>query len=409
MNNNKTSVLVINCDCLLVNSSANLCHLSYLKGLVDTGCDVTLISKSKDGYRIDPDLAYPDGVKCCLYSGATLYERLSAAKRRRQDISSVSTKTNVAAADQTKTSFIRALKKKFRSLYKKGDLHHNFLKKARRFYSDELYDYVISLSTPITSHKFAYELISSGKVKCRHWIQIWEDPWYDDVFGFNRKDGIYQSEKRILDTAEKVCYVSPITLEKQKQLFPDAADKMFWQPVPSYDNGVSLARTDHEGLTFGYFGNYYPESRNLKPFYEAAKAAEINVSICGNPSGLLESTEKIEIHPRMGVKELRRIEGKTDVLVFLCNRAGGQIPGKLYQYSETDRIILFILDGTDEEQKAIQDFFAPLDRYVFCVNSAESIQTAIERIRTGDLAGVLNKPTKRFASGDIVKRILAMR
>lgn len=406
----KTNVLVINCDCLLVNSSANLCHLSYLKGLVEAGCSVTLLSKRKDGYRVDPSLSYPVGVNCILFRGVTLYEKLAAVKRRAHAQStSAAVRTETRAAVNKKASFMKTLKKKVRSLYKKDGLHRNFLKRARKFSSDEVYDYVISLSTPITSHKLAYELISSGQIKYKHWIQVWEDPWYDDIYGFNRKESVYQSEKKILDTAEKVCYVSPITLEKQKQLFPEAADKMFWQPVPSYNVGESLTRKNHENLTFGYFGNYHPEARNLKPFYEAANEAKIDVSICGDPSGLFESTDRIKVYPRMGVGDLRKIEEETDVLVFLCNRMGGQIPGKIYEYSETDRIILFIMDGTEEEQEVIHAFFSPLNRYVFCSNDIESIQAAIQKIKSGDLADMRHEPVNCFASSDIVKCILEMK
>ena len=408
MNNRKTNVLVINCDCLLVNSSANLCHLSYLKGLVEAGCSVTLLSKSKDGYKVDPDLSYPTGVNCILFSGMTLYEKLSVIKRQSRKSTPAPVRAEGASVTDRKASFIKTLKKKLRSLYKKDGLHRNFLKKARKYSSEEVFDYVISLSTPITSHKLAYELISSGQVRHKHWIQIWEDPWYDDLFGFSRKEEVFQEEKRILDTAEKVCYVSPITLEKQKQLFPNAADKMFWQPVPSYGNGGVLARADHEGITFGYFGNYYPEVRDLEPFYTAAKAEGIDVSICGDPSGLFEATDKIRILPRIGIRDLHRIEEKTDILVFVCNRRGGQIPGKIYEYSETDRIILFIMDGTEEEQQVIKAFFSPLNRYVFCDNDTESIQAAIRRIKSDDLSGIRNEPAKCFAPSDIVKRILVM-
>ncbi len=408
MNNRKTSVLVINCDCILVNSSANLCHLAYLKGLVEADCSVTLLSKSKSGYRVDPDLSYPSGVNCILFSGMTLYEKLSAIKRRNQKNVPVSIETEVSAIENKKALIIKSLKKKLLSLYKDDGLHRIFLRKARKYTAEEVFDYVISLSTPITSHKLAYELISSGQVRHKHWIQLWEDPWYDDLFGFNKNEEVYQEEKRILDTAEKVCYVSPITVEKQKQLFPDAAKKMFWQPVPSYGNGANIAKTDHKGITFGYFGNYHPKVRDLGPFYKAAKAEEIDVSICGDPSGLFAPIDKIKLYPRMGIGDMRRLEENTDVLVFLCNRMGGQIPGKIYEYSETDRIILFIMDGTEEEQQVLKAFFGPLNRYVFCNNDTESIRAAIKRIKSGDLDGIRNEPVNCFASRDIVERILAM-
>ena len=43
-----------------------------------------------------------------------------------------------------------------------------------------------------------YNLIKRGNVKTKKWIQIWEDPWYSDVYGFNGNKRIYQEEKKLL-------------------------------------------------------------------------------------------------------------------------------------------------------------------------------------------------------------------
>ena len=91
---------------------------------------------------------------------------------------------------------------------------------------------VLSLSTPATSHLLASKLLSSRHVIADHWIQVWEDPWYSDVVGFTKKDEIFREEKRLLSKAERVCYVSPLTLENQKKLYPESAKKMFWVPLP---------------------------------------------------------------------------------------------------------------------------------------------------------------------------------
>ena len=46
-------ILVVAGYCLQVNSSANLCHISYIKGLVDCGHTVDLLTVSNKNQNID--------------------------------------------------------------------------------------------------------------------------------------------------------------------------------------------------------------------------------------------------------------------------------------------------------------------------------------------------------------------
>lgn len=398
-------VLVVNGDCIQVNSSANLCHLAYIRGLVDAGHDVSLLSADGKVYQKDPNMRIPTSVRRYSYYGMSLYERLSL---KRNQMRSATAGKMVSPAGKTikRISFLYRLKKWILSLYGVHGIYAPFVRRAGRFHSDEDYDLLISVSTPVTSHLLAYNLLQSGRIKASHWVQIWEDPWYSDAYGFNGEDAVFQEEKRLLNYAEHICYVSPLTLEKQKHLFPNSAQKMFWQPLPAYYSLESTVQESSGRLSFGYFGAYYPASRNLRPFYEAVCLSGIELSICGDPSSLFQPTDRIMIYPRMPLEKLHLIEKATDVLVSLCNRRGGQIPGKIYQYAATDKTVLFILDGTEEEKKILREFFEPYHRFVFCENNVEDIAAAIERIQRGELGNVVNRPLTDFDPVKIVNRIL---
>ena len=69
-------ILVINGDCVQTNSSANLCHLAYIRGLIDCGHEVTLLSADGRDYQLDASLKIPDGVKQYTYYGESLVEQL---------------------------------------------------------------------------------------------------------------------------------------------------------------------------------------------------------------------------------------------------------------------------------------------------------------------------------------------
>lgn len=402
-------ILVINGDCIQTNTSANLCHLSYIRGLLDAGHEVTLLSADGRDYTLDLSMQIPEEVEHYTYYGVSFYEKLSLKKKKGQPVIAAKNVGN----EENKNwkgrlhSMIGMVKRCVLRLYGVHGTYITFVKKAKKFKSNVEYDYILSISTPVTSHLLAYELINSGNIMGKQWIQIWEDPWYSDAYGFNGKEAIHKEERRLLSLAEKVCYVSPLTLKNQQRLYPESAHKMYWQPLPYYYKDDEALLTNFDKNSYGYFGDYAPEARNLKPFYEAANLNKVAVNICGNPCNLFPSTETIHIHPRLPLNELKPIEDKTNVLIFLCNRKGGQIPGKIYQYSATNKVILFIMDGTEEEKKVLRDYFEPFNRYIFCENTVEDISRAIQQIERGDFGKVKNEPVEDFNPKETIRKILA--
>ena len=401
-------ILVINGDCIQTNSSANLCHLAYLRGLLAAGHQVTLLSADGRDYTIDPAMEIPEQVKQYTIYGVSIYEKLSLKKRRNENTVLLpdSEKVSTSVSNSAIHKVITKLKSVILSFYGVHGIYTTFVHKAQKFELDEEFDYIISISTPVTSHLLTHNLLEAGHIKGTHWIQIWEDPWYSDAYGFNGKEKIRLEEKRLLSFAEKVCYVSPLTLENQKRLFPESAHKMFWQPLPFYYQSDAKCDFQQGGNHYGYFGDYVPVARDLEPFYIAARKTGIEVNICGNPSTLFQPTEQIHIHSRLPLNELKPIENNTNVLVFLCNRKGGQIPGKIYQYSATDKIILFIIDGTEEEQRVLKEFFGKFNRYVFCQNTVDDIARAIQKIETGNIGDVQNVPLDEFNPVKTITNIL---
>lgn len=396
-------ILVINGDCIQVNTSANLCHLAYIRGLLDAGHEVTLLSADGRDYVLDQSMTIPTEVKQYTYYGVSLYEKMSLRKKNNAAMLA-------AAASEVSVPAKKSVKRKVKdlalSMYGVHGIYATFVRKAKKFRLDKEFDYVLSVSTPPSSHLLAHKLLKSGRIRGKHWIQIWEDPWHGDAYGFNNGEKIRKEEARILSFAEKVCYVTPLTLKNQQEKYPESAHKMFWQPLPFYYKADAVSDIDFAHNQYGYFGDYAPAARNLEPFYEAAKQTGIAVNICGNPSNLFASTEQIRIHPRLPLDLLKPIEDSTNVLVFLCNRKGGQIPGKIYQYSATNKTILFIIDGTPEEQKVLRAFFGTFNRYVFCQNTVADISRAIQMIEAGELGNVKNEPLDDFDPTVTIKNIL---
>lgn len=397
-------VLVVNGDCVQTNTSANLCHLAYIRGLLSAGYEVDLLRADGKERSLDPSMIIPQEVRQYTFYGVSFYEKLSRRKYAALQAGAVG--QVYSAEEKKKPGMKQKLKSIFRSLYGVHGIYATFVRKAMKFRSDEDYDFIISLSTPPSSHLLTHKLLKSGRIKGKHWIQIWEDPWHGDAYGFNDAEKIRKEERRLLSFAEKVCYVSPLTLKNQQKKYPESAHKMFWQPLPFYYKAEDVKEILFKENCYGYFGAYYPAARNLEPFYEAVKETEVEVNICGDPSNLFTATEHIHIHPRLPLDRLKPIEDSTNVLIFLCNRKGGQIPGKIYQYAATNKTILFIMDGTPEEQEVLREFFGKFNRFVFCQNTKEDIVRAIRQIESGDLGTVKNRPLDEFDPVVTIENIL---
>lgn len=392
--------------CLKVNSSANLCHASYINGFINSGHDVDLLTVSEKGQKIDESINLPNVRNLYTYD-CSLYEQYG---NRNKSTSTVNTEKNTSESEaidkpSIKGQIIGKAKLLLRQSYGVYTPDIAWYNRAKSFKSKEQYDLVISLVFPPTSVKLANYLKKTGKVKATKWLQIWEDPWSTDLSCADISEKTKVEEAKLIKTEDKIMYVSPLTMEYQKQIFPESADRMCWLPLPSYykSNENVLNFGD---LTFGYFGDYTSSVRNLQPFLDTIYHNDIDTYICGGTDLSVSSKGNVCINPRLPLNELKEYEDKTNVIVFLCNLKGGQIPGKIYQYSATNKAILFILDGTEEEKKIIKDYFSQFNRYIFCDNNEESIKKAIDSIPELVKNPDYTKPLDNFDSKNIVKAIL---
>ncbi|MBR2038750.1 MAG: hypothetical protein IKJ16_01875 [Agathobacter sp.] len=393
-------ILIVVGNCLKVNSSANLCHKAYIQGFIEGGHDVTVVSMSDLGQIIDESIELPIGATYFFYDSSFLLKFIKPDARKAMnqavDNKKFSIKTKVF-------SVLRSSIMKFYGVF--GYSQAWISNTVAQFYDGEEFDLVVSLSSPITSHVAAHLLIEQEKVKCKRFCELWEDPWQYDIYDDKIDEKLLQLEYDITRYADKVIYVSPITAKIQAELFPKSAKNIDWVNLPYYYKDEKENVKSGKNI-YGYFGDYFPQTRNLAPFYKVAKKINLEVNICGMPNELFRSTETIHIYPRLSLGELKKYEDVTNVLVFVCNLRGGQIPGKIYQYSATNKKILFILDGIKEEIEIIKDFFRKYNRYYFCNNNEESILDVIHEIEDGGCEIIVDKCIEDFSPKNVCQKII---
>lgn len=401
--------LYITGSCLIKNTSANMSHNGYIQGLIENGVDVDIIMAKDSWGETDPAFSLRTQARYYIYDSVSFKDLIKNKAKKGFDKTVIETNAQPDTANisaQKKTMNLRGLAKKiFYTLFPNDPLYpleEKWLKTACRFKNNKEYDLVISNSSPAASHKLVSILKNKKSIKCKKWIQIWEDPWYYDLYGGHTKAQL-EEEHRLLREGDVIYYVSPLTLMYQKRHFPDCAEKMNFIPLPAFDYTFEK-QIRYTNDSFGYFGDYYTQTRNLEPFYKAAKKTGVHAYIIGDTNLKLQSDDRIKILSRITLDELSKYQKETYALVNLCNLKGGQIPGKIYHYSVTRHPILFILDGTDEEKEQIRKYFSKFDRYIFCDNDEDSIASSIQKIICTN--GIENKPVEDFYPKSIIKQLL---
>ncbi len=409
-------VLYVVGACLTRNTSANMSHNAYIQGMIENNCDIDIIMEDESWGNEDETLKKYQECHYFEYKSLSLLEKVrnkfSYVKNQEKQAEITKKVDEFSSSEDNKKISIKAkirnaVKNLYYSIFVSDSvysLNKTWLRKASKFKSDKIYDLVVSNSSPAASHKLVDILLNKKNIKCKRWIQIWEDPWYYDIYG-GLSEEVKIEEHNLLKSAQEVFYVSPLTLMYQKKYFSDCAEKMKCIPLPYLEYTDNSKKKTISEVSFGYFGDYYSKTRNLKPFYEALVASNSTGFIYGDSDENFAATEKIDLSGRVTLDKLSIIQDKTSVLVNLCNLKAGQIPGKIYHYSATNKPILFILDGTEDEVKAILNYFSQFNRYYFCRNNVKDICSSIELIKE-EINFKEYKPVEQFNPKNVAELFL---
>ena len=405
---NKKVLIVLGIN-LYLNSSVSMANSAYIKGFLENGFEVTVIMPECDEADRDYSMDMPSGVNYCVFPRTGPFEKriaktvkVSAYKNKHGDILYFFKNMIRKSLSSMKQMIIRRRKD---SLYGNYEYYISQIK-DKWTGQDCVFDYMVTISSPVASHHIGEEIKSAGLVQCNKWIQLWEDPWYYDLY--TEKDpSILDEERRLLSLADFIEYVSPITWHYQKKYFSEYQGKMHWAFLPcckivEYENNLE----EKQSLLLGYFGEYVSKVRNIKPLIDAVmQNKKYRLIACGNTDINVPECSNIELRGRCSLDKVEELQSKCDILVNLSNLGGGQIPGKVYQYAGTNKPVLFILDGSDEEIEQLMLHFLPYNRFIFCENNVDAILRVLNEF-CQDSDTIQNKPVSAFSPYEVVKAIL---
>ena len=370
-----------------VNASSSIRNNATINGLIENGHDVTVVScePSDSSSNYDPSLK-PEGAKL-------VYFKLGGAH---------------TIANKVKGGWLNRLLKSVYRLFKKNDIYDNLKPIINHVEEIDVknYDLVISSSDPKSSHLFVDKLFKYHHCS-KPWIQIWGDPFADDIsMNHTNLSKIKREENRLLSLATKVVYVSYLSCISQKKKYPANANKMAFVPIPYLKERISNKEfpDSFEKAQICYCGDYVSSVRNLTPLYEAVKDLGMKMTVCGRSNMVLKSTDSITILPRQSASFVRELEDKSDVLIHLSNLSGTQVPGKIFQYAATNKTVLFILDGDSDK---LTEMFGKYNRFIFVKNDKEIIKQKLSNIIVLK-DSVTSEPLNDFSCKHISRTIIGL-
>lgn len=356
-------ILFVTSTPLEYSSSANVRNIALIKGLIEQGHNVST-------YTAKPEK------ESSFYDNSLL----NISIKRQYYIEINKLHSSFTSKNGDSNTFKKYIKRKIYKIYSALSIYDprkNLVPMVKEDFIEETFDLIISSSDPKSSHLLVERLFNINPNISKKWLQYWGDPFTSDI---NNKSSlpkwlIKREERRIIEKADAVIYVSPFTLQQQKRLFPDLESKFHFIPVP-YIETINYKQPQNSIYTIGYFGDYYSSDRNILPLYTAAEKENFSLQIYGNSNIVLEQSGNININPRVNFEVIKEKEQNCNLLICICNQKGTQIPGKLYHYAATNKPILVILDG--ENKNEMRRYLEQFDRYILCENSEESITKAIK-------------------------------
>lgn len=382
-------ILFVTFSDIAVCSSSNIRNISLIKGLLDTGNNVDIISyKTNNKAQLQDETFKPITDRCKVFeiSGAIASEKVTAGLLAK-------------GSKNIKIRLYNYLRKLYYALEPVDSMRKTALSLDIEGLDLGEYDLMISSSNPYSVHILAERIKNRYFKDGIKWVQYWGDALYFDTLIrhplFPKR--LKKAEYNLIRNCDAIFYTNEVILEKQKDLFKDMAEKMAYIETPY----AFAQKSEKEDFTYqvGYFGSFSTVVRDIMPLYSVLSDADYCSVIIGNGDVEISSAKTLEVLPRATVSVVREYENDTRILACICNKLPtngeetGLIPGKAYHYGATDKPVLVIGASPD-----VEAFLKRYNRYVFVPNDSQKIKETIDRL--------LNKPfhkEKPIESVDPVK------
>lgn len=250
---------------------------------------------------------------------------------------------------------------------------------------DNNFDIIISSSDLKSSHYVA-KSIKKHYPELK-WIQIWGDPWADDVnMNIILKPFAKRGEENLIKSADRIIYISELTKSKIISQYPKEKDKISFVPR-SYFSEIPKTTSGKKEISIIYPG-ILAFGRNIEILaqciekYNSGNGEKICLKLFGeydlNIQNTLSRYKAVQINESVEYEKILNLFSQEDVLLFISNSAKStQIPGKLFDYMGTQLPVICLVNSyADPITKVLKSF----KRCVVTENSEIEIMKTLSHI-----------------------------
>ena len=256
-------ILFVTFSDIRICSSSNIRNISLIKGLLDIGNSVDIISyKTNNKAQVQDEIFKPVTDRCRVFeiSGSLVSEKVSSGLL-------------IKGSKNIKVRLYSLLRKLYYVLEPVDSMRKTALSLDIEGLGLGEYDLMISSSNPYSVH------ILAERIKKRYfkagikWVQYWGDALYFDtlirhpIFPARLK----KAEYNLIRNCDAVFYTNAVILGKQKELFRDMADKMTYIETP-YAFAEKSEKAEF-AYQVGYFGSFSTVVRDIMPLYSVLSEA----------------------------------------------------------------------------------------------------------------------------------------
>lgn len=384
---------------LFDNESASIRNLSLINGIIENNIEIDIITLDYLAFKEDEYL------KKLLKKGGRIY------KVKIPFYNFISGKNIVNKKDKviegTKNNRYFKIKTLVKDLIFFPDTLIECKKNVKKIELVKEYDYIISSSDSKISHYMALEILKNERYKLKKWIQIWGDPWADDLYikkkSFFIRKKIEREERLLLEKASKIFYISELTANKMKDKYLNFKEKIEVLER-SYINEIKtkISIFNKEKIEIVYTGTL--QNRNIIPLlenvekYNKKHEKQIKITVFGDRNrNLINKYPFLFMEERVSFEKIIKIYEEADILLYLDNIGETtQIPGKIYDYLGTDKVILGLCENFKTYEllkkfKRIELFYNQVDKI--------KLESIIEKIGT-------KFPLKEYSSQNLAKKFI---
>lgn len=355
---------------LLRNESASIRNISLINGLIENNIEVDVIT-------LDFLERFEDSFLKNILSEKVRVIRIKIPffNKNFSKILTLKEKKNF----ELKKGLMIFLKNKIKELIFFPDVYFEAIKNSKKIEIDKKeYDYIISSSDSKTSHFIASTLIKDKKMDIP-WIQIWGDPWKDDIdlkeINYFIKYRIEKNENYLLKKADKIFYISELTASIMKEKKKEIKRKIYVLNRSYLKKVESKIEEEKREYIFTYTGsiknrNIYPLIKSIENYNKNSKIKiRLNFYGIADNENLNLKSDFIKVYPRVSFEKVLKLYKESDVLIYIDNLYNGtQIPGKIYDYFGTDKVILGLY-----ESEITKKFLERFNRIELYKNQADEI------------------------------------